>query len=83
MAKIPLEAVEWMDEFVLKESPRYLMGVGTPEDLVENVARGVDMLAPQAEYSSQVMKMLVNRALDVGLTPGTPEFRDFIMTLIL
>lgn len=25
------------------ESPRYLMGVGTPEDLVESVARGVDM----------------------------------------
>jgi queuine tRNA-ribosyltransferase len=24
-------------------SPRYLMGVGTPEDLVECVARGVDM----------------------------------------
>ena len=26
-----------------RESPRYLMGVGTPEDLVEAVARGVDM----------------------------------------
>ena len=26
-----------------KDSPRYLMGVGTPEDLVESVARGVDM----------------------------------------
>jgi queuine tRNA-ribosyltransferase len=25
------------------ESPRYLMGVGTPEDLIESVARGVDM----------------------------------------
>ncbi len=25
------------------EFPRYLMGVGTPEDLVESVARGVDM----------------------------------------
>src|SRR5690349_6242200 len=25
------------------ESPRYLMGVGTPEDLIEAVARGVDM----------------------------------------
>ncbi len=25
------------------ESPRYLMGVGTPEDLVQAVARGVDM----------------------------------------
>ncbi|MEE8575021.1 MAG: tRNA guanosine(34) transglycosylase Tgt [Thermodesulfobacteriota bacterium] len=26
-----------------KESPRYLMGVGTPENLVEAVARGIDM----------------------------------------
>jgi queuine tRNA-ribosyltransferase len=26
-----------------KQHPRYLMGVGTPEDLVEAVARGVDM----------------------------------------
>ncbi|NYT38480.1 tRNA guanosine(34) transglycosylase Tgt [Allopusillimonas soli] len=26
-----------------REAPRYLMGVGTPEDLVEGVARGVDM----------------------------------------
>ena len=26
-----------------RETPRYLMGVGTPEDLVEAVARGVDM----------------------------------------
>ncbi|HEY0378467.1 MAG TPA: tRNA guanosine(34) transglycosylase Tgt [Pyrinomonadaceae bacterium] len=26
-----------------RESPRYLMGVGTPEDLIECVARGVDM----------------------------------------
>ena len=26
-----------------KDSPRYLMGVGTPEDLVEAVARGIDM----------------------------------------
>ncbi len=26
-----------------EEKPRYLMGVGTPEDLVEGVARGIDM----------------------------------------
>lgn len=26
-----------------KEKPHYLMGVGTPEDLVEAIARGVDM----------------------------------------
>ena len=38
-----METVEWMDEFLPKEKPRYLMGVGTPADLVCNVARGVDM----------------------------------------
>ena len=26
-----------------QDKPRYLMGVGSPEDLVEGVARGVDM----------------------------------------
>ena len=38
-----LETVELMDEFLPKDKPRYLMGVGTPADLVRNVARGVDM----------------------------------------
>ena len=38
-----LETVEWMDELLPKEKPRYLMGIGTPEDLVENVAKGIDM----------------------------------------
>jgi queuine tRNA-ribosyltransferase len=26
-----------------EDKPRYLMGVGTPEDLIENIERGVDM----------------------------------------
>lgn len=26
-----------------REKPHYLMGVGTPEDLVEGIARGIDM----------------------------------------
>ena len=38
-----LETMDWMDEFLPKDKPRYLMGVGTPADLVRNVARGVDM----------------------------------------
>ena len=38
-----LEGVEWMNEFLPIDKPRYLMGVGTPPDLVESVARGVDM----------------------------------------
>ncbi len=37
------DTVEWTTNFMPKDKPRYLMGVGTPEDLVENVERGVDM----------------------------------------
>ncbi len=37
------DTVEFTTPFMPKDKPRYLMGVGTPEDLVENVARGVDM----------------------------------------
>jgi queuine tRNA-ribosyltransferase len=37
------DTVEWTTQFMPEEKPRYLMGVGTPEDLVENVERGVDM----------------------------------------
>jgi len=37
------DTVEWTVPFMPAEKPRYLMGVGTPEDLVENVERGIDM----------------------------------------
>lgn len=37
------ETVYGVMPFIDVLKPRYLMGVGTPEDLVENVARGVDM----------------------------------------
>ncbi len=35
--------LEHLDPVLPAEKPRYLMGVGTPEDLVDAVARGVDM----------------------------------------
>ncbi len=37
------DTVEWTTQFMPEDKPRYLMGVGTPEDLVKNVERGVDM----------------------------------------
>src|SRR5213594_2580226 len=37
------EIIEQVDPFLPEEKPRYLMGVGTPADLAEAVARGVDM----------------------------------------
>ena len=37
------EIVERVEPYLPEEKPRYLMGVGTPADLVEAVALGVDM----------------------------------------
>ncbi|HST52708.1 MAG TPA: tRNA guanosine(34) transglycosylase Tgt [Pyrinomonadaceae bacterium] len=41
--EVMYETVEHVAPLMPAERPRYLMGVGTPEDLVECVARGVDM----------------------------------------
>ena len=38
-----LRVLDQLDPLLPREKPRYLMGVGTPEDIVEAVARGVDM----------------------------------------
>jgi len=37
------EVLEFLAPQMPKDAPRYLMGVGTPEDLVEAVSHGVDM----------------------------------------
>ena len=37
------DTVEFTTKFMPKDKPRYLMGVGTPEDLIENIYRGIDM----------------------------------------
>ncbi len=38
-----MRAVEWAVPHLPEQKPRYLMGVGTPEDLIDAVMRGVDM----------------------------------------
>mgnify|MGYP003956019243 CR=1 FL=1 len=38
-----LKVVEYLDSILPKDKPRYLMGVGTPADLVESILNGIDM----------------------------------------
>ena len=40
---VMMEVIEEVAPRMPADKPRYLMGVGTPEDLIEAVARGVDM----------------------------------------
>lgn len=37
------EIIEAVEPYMPAEKPRYLMGVGTPVNILEGVARGVDM----------------------------------------
>ncbi|AZV32539.1 tRNA guanosine(34) transglycosylase Tgt [Cobetia marina] len=38
-----IKVLDYLPEWMPEDKPRYLMGVGKPEDLVEGVRRGVDM----------------------------------------
>ncbi len=41
--KVMLSVLDYTAEALPETKPRYLMGVGTPDDLLESIARGVDM----------------------------------------
>jgi queuine tRNA-ribosyltransferase len=41
--EVMLQTLEGVLPFLPQDKPRYLMGVGTPEDLIESVRRGIDM----------------------------------------
>jgi queuine tRNA-ribosyltransferase len=41
--KLMLQTIECTEPHLPQDKPRYLMGVGTPDDILESVARGIDM----------------------------------------
>jgi queuine tRNA-ribosyltransferase len=41
--EVMLRMIEAVEPHLPREKPRYLMGVGTPDDIVESVRRGIDM----------------------------------------
>lgn len=42
-AEVMYHIIEQVEPFMPKDKPRYLMGVGTPQNIIEAVARGVDL----------------------------------------
>jgi queuine tRNA-ribosyltransferase len=38
-----MQAVEWSEPFLPNDKPRYAMGLGTPPQMIELIARGVDL----------------------------------------
>lgn len=39
---VMLQMIDIVDPILPRDKPRYLMGVGTPDDIIESVARGID-----------------------------------------
>jgi queuine tRNA-ribosyltransferase len=56
------DTTEFIAPLMPGDKPRYLMGVGTPEDLVESVARGVDMFARNGQVFTSRGKLNVRNA---------------------
>ncbi len=77
-----VEMVELSLSFVPSEKPKYLMGVGTPEDIVDAVERGIDMFdcvlptrnARNASLFTRYGKLIIkNSEYADDFTPVDPE----------
>jgi len=80
--QLMMKAVEWSVPHLPEGKPRYLMGVGTPEDLIDSVMRGVDMfdcVLPTrlgrngSLYTSQGRINIKNNRFVDDLSPVDPE----------
>ena len=43
-AEVMYDMIEVVNDILPKDRPRYLMGVGTPSNIIEGVARGIDLM---------------------------------------
>ena len=78
------EMVELCVSHIPEEKPRYLMGVGTPEDMVEAIGRGIDMFdcvlptrnARNASLFTRFGKLIIkNSGYAEDFSPVDPECR--------
>ncbi len=86
-AEVMYEMVEVVNEILPEEKPRYLMGVGTPENLLENIARGVDMfdcVMPTREgrngriYTTEGVLNIKNRKWRTDFSPLDPGLPTYV-----
>ncbi len=81
-AEVMYEMIEVVNDILPKDRPRYLMGVGTPANLLEGISRGVDMfdcvMPTRNGRNAQIFTWqgtinLRNRKWADDLTPLDPE----------
>lgn len=80
-AEVMYEMIEVVNEILPKDKPRYLMGVGTPANLLEGIERGIDMfdcVMPTRNgrnamlFTSQGIMNMRNKKWEADFTPLDP-----------
>lgn len=76
------KVLDYLKDVMPKDKPRYLMGVGTPDDIIEGVIRGIDMfdcvnptrLARHGSAMTSVGKVVIkNKLYERDLSPLDPN----------
>jgi queuine tRNA-ribosyltransferase len=81
------DMTRFLNNILPKDKPRYLMGVGAPEDLIENVINGVDMFdcvlpTRNARHGTALTTLgkiqIKNKQYEFDLTPLDPNLETLI-----
>ena len=85
--EVMYEMIETVNEILPKDKPRYLMGVGTPANIIEAIDRGVDMMdcvMPTRNgrngmlFTSQGIMNMRNKKWADDFSPLDPEGTSFV-----
>ena len=88
--EVMYEMIEVVNAILPKDKPRYLMGVGTPQNLLEGIARGVDMfdcVMPTRNgrngqlFTAEGVINIRNKKWEDDFSPIDPEGTAFVDTL--
>ena len=89
-AEVMYEMIEVVNAILPKDKPRYLMGVGTPANLLEGIERGVDMfdcVMPTRNgrnamlFTSEGIMNMRNKKWEDDFSPIDPAGTAFVDTL--
>ena len=88
--EVMYEMIEVVDAILPENRPRYLMGVGTPANILEGIARGVDMfdcVMPTRNgrngqlFTAEGIINIRNKKWEADFSPIDPEGTAFVDTL--
>jgi queuine tRNA-ribosyltransferase len=86
-AEVMYEMVEVVTEILPADRPRYLMGVGTPANLLENIARGIDLfdcVLPTRNgrngmlFTTEGILNIRNRKWQTDFSPLDPGLKGYV-----